>query len=169
MPVRSPTANDEHFYEAAAEELLENPRNGLLIKCAIEAEGDSKRAQLLYIKYRVDELQDEYEREQQMQRAEIRRQEDEIRLRRLQEQRAKEAEVVEQEKSALQSFVEKFEGLKHLTESERVNLFNKNREQEMSDDDIAEFLQKTLFREKAKIALLFSTVVVIIIVTLINL
>jgi hypothetical protein len=169
MPVTSPRGNDEHFYEAAAEELLESPRNGLLIKCAIEAEGDSKHAQLLYIRYRVEELQEEYEREQQLQRAEIRRQEDEIRLRRLQEQRAKEAEVAEQEKSAMQGFIEKFEGLKHLTESERLNLFQKNRDQEMSDSDISEFLKKTLFREKAKIALLFSTVVVIIIVTLFNL
>ena len=50
---------DEEFYEIAAEEFEKNPRQGLLIKCITNSEGDEKRGKALYIKTRVSEMKNE--------------------------------------------------------------------------------------------------------------
>lgn len=47
---------DEQLYELAAKELASSPRQGLLIKCMTEADGDEGKAKARYIKNRVKEM-----------------------------------------------------------------------------------------------------------------
>jgi hypothetical protein len=51
--------SDEPLYELAAKELAYSPRQGLLIKCMTNAEGDENRGKALYIKTRVQEMKDQ--------------------------------------------------------------------------------------------------------------
>ena len=48
--------SDEELYKLAANELKESPRQGLLIKCISESEGNEQKGNALYIKTRVAEL-----------------------------------------------------------------------------------------------------------------
>jgi hypothetical protein len=48
--------SDEQLYELSAKELAESPRQGLLIKCMANSDGDENRGKALYIKTRVSEM-----------------------------------------------------------------------------------------------------------------
>jgi hypothetical protein len=51
--------SDEQLYELSAKELAESPRQGLLIKCMANSDGDENRGKALYIKTRVEEMKEE--------------------------------------------------------------------------------------------------------------
>ena len=51
--------SDEQLYELSAKELAESPRQGLLIKCMANSDGDENRGKALYIKTRVEEMKRE--------------------------------------------------------------------------------------------------------------
>ena len=51
--------SDEQLYELSAKELAESPRQGLLIKCMANSDGDENRGKALYIKTRVEEMKQE--------------------------------------------------------------------------------------------------------------
>jgi len=49
--------NDELFYKAAADEVRAgNIKEGLWIKCVVQADGDEHKAKINYIKIRVEQL-----------------------------------------------------------------------------------------------------------------
>ena len=52
--------SDEELYKLAAQELSDSPRQGLLIKCLAESDGDENKGKALYIKTRVREMQSEF-------------------------------------------------------------------------------------------------------------
>ena len=51
--------SDEQLYEMAAKELANSPRQGLLIKCMANCEGNENKGKALYIKTRVNEMKSE--------------------------------------------------------------------------------------------------------------
>ena len=51
---------EEGFYEAAADELKNAPRSGLLTKCLAICEGDESKARAMYVRERVEELKPEF-------------------------------------------------------------------------------------------------------------
>jgi hypothetical protein len=51
--------SDEQLYEMAAKELANSPRQGLLIKCMANCEGNENKGKALYIKTRVNEIKSE--------------------------------------------------------------------------------------------------------------
>jgi len=52
-------SSDEQLYELAAKELVNTPRQGLLIKCLAKAEGNESKGKALYIEARVEEIKAE--------------------------------------------------------------------------------------------------------------
>ena len=49
-------STDSEFYRLAAEELKNNPNQGLLIKCGVKSSGDDKQARIMYIETRVKDM-----------------------------------------------------------------------------------------------------------------
>lgn len=62
--------SDEQLYELSAKELAESPRQGLLIKCMANSDGDENRGKALYIKTRVEEMKEEIREGLKKQKAE---------------------------------------------------------------------------------------------------
>lgn len=53
------TLNDEPLYQRVADELrTDGPREGLWLKAVTEADGEEKKAKILYVKWRVAEMKD---------------------------------------------------------------------------------------------------------------
>jgi len=64
---------EEQFYEQAATELaMKCPKSGIMAKAFSKCEGDEKKSYALYIKLRVQQLREEYERELNRKKAEER-------------------------------------------------------------------------------------------------
>ena len=55
--------SDEQLYEAAATELVDSIRKGLLAKCMAKSDGDEKKARAMYIRERVKEMKTEIKEE----------------------------------------------------------------------------------------------------------
>jgi hypothetical protein len=61
---------DEQFYEFAAKELANSPRQGLLVKCLTKAGGDENKGKARYIEIRVKEMKAEIAEEAKRQKRE---------------------------------------------------------------------------------------------------
>lgn len=84
--------SDEQLYEISAKELAQSPRQGLLIKCMANSDGDENRGKALYIKTRVAEMKEEIRERLKKQKAE----EKEAMKQAFKKQRAEEKEAMKQ-------------------------------------------------------------------------